>query len=311
MQFSTTTSTPLVSIVTPSFNQADYLEEAILSVLEQDYPNIEHIIVDGRSSDHTVDILRKYGGQIKWVSEPDNGQAEALNKGFKMATGTIIGWLNADDLYTESAVSTAIKTVNRYPDAFLFHGNGEYVDSIGRVTKRTGQNDTLEDILCINTIMSTSSFWRREVFERVGYLNEELHYVLDWEYWVRIGLDGMGIQHISGNALSRSREHSDAKTMLVKDKFYQERFRILDSIFNSPATPESIRSLRQRAYGGVYASGAYFYFRNGYLVKSFRSFVMALRSYPRIFLDFRKYFTFDNLVPLLRSFFDRSKMLST
>src|SRR3989338_5413748 len=111
------TPRPLVSIVTASYNQAQFIEETLRSVREQDYPNLEHIVIDGASTDGTVDVLRRYEGtyNMRWISEPDRGHADALCKGFRQATGDILAWLNSDDVYFPGAVTTAVETFRRHP----------------------------------------------------------------------------------------------------------------------------------------------------------------------------------------------------
>lgn len=123
---------PLVSIVTPSYNQGRYIEKTIRSVLNQDYPDLEYIVVDGGSTDHTLDILRKYEGRIRWVSERDGGQSEAVNKGFRMSRGEILGWLNSDDTYCPGAVRQAVTFLMEHPSVAMVYGDGYEIDEQGK-----------------------------------------------------------------------------------------------------------------------------------------------------------------------------------
>jgi len=295
-------SLPLVSIVTPSFNQAQFIEQAIQCVLSQDYPNIEHIVVDGASTDETVAILRKYDDKIHWISEPDNGQSEALNKGFQLAEGDIIGWLNADDLYMPYTVSLAVDYLQKYPEVSLVHGAGQYIDENGRVImSRRGGDFGLEKLIGINTIMSIATFFRREIFDSVGFLNEDLHYVMDWEYWIRIAMAGLKLKHIPDPVMALSREHSNAKTIQVKERFWQERFKVFETLFNSPDLPKDIKRLEKRAYSGVYASSAYFYLRYGQFGKSFSALQKSLKLYPSILFVYNPLFVIQNLIEIIRA----------
>lgn len=181
---------PLVSVVTPSYKQAQFIEENILSIKNQDYPNIEHIIMDGGSTDGTVDILKRYDNILTWVSEPDKGQSDAINKGFKMAKGEIIGWLNSDDAYTiPNAISTAVEALNRHPDIDLIYGHCLEINEKGDVTDM-GKSPEFSHYRLFNYldfIPQPTVFFRRTLFDKVGYLDESLHYGMDYDFWLRIG----------------------------------------------------------------------------------------------------------------------------
>ena len=149
--------------ITPSFNQAAYLEQTILSVLQQDHPRIEYIVIDGASTDTSVDIIRKYENKLSyWVSEKDHGQAEAINKGFTHATGEIVAWLNSDDYYLAGAVSSAVRIFEENPDVVLVYGNMLAVDEHGVTFNTLNYKQlTLEDLLCFQIIGQPAVFMRR------------------------------------------------------------------------------------------------------------------------------------------------------
>jgi len=180
---------PLASIVTPSFNRGRFIEEAILSIKNQNYPHIEHLIIDGGSTDGTLDVIRRYEGMynLRWVSEPDEGQADALNKGFRLARGEILGWLNADDTYQPEAVPSAVAWLQSHPAVDLVYGHSHYIDESGAVLyTNTTPPFSLERLLCSNIIPQTAMFFRRRIIEESGGVNPHLHYVMDWEFVLRI-----------------------------------------------------------------------------------------------------------------------------
>ena len=183
-------STPKVSIVTPSFNQAKFLPATLRSVCEQDYPHIEHIVVDGGSTDGTVDILRT-APRIRWVSEPDRGQVHAVNKGFAMATGDILAWLNSDDTMNPNTVSTAVAALQRSGVDLVF-GDVEIVDENGKPLKlvRGIPFDFRILLYGIDYIGQQTVFFRRELLQRAGALREEFDNSFDYELWLRFAGHG-------------------------------------------------------------------------------------------------------------------------
>ncbi|MCL5292010.1 MAG: glycosyltransferase [Actinobacteria bacterium] len=181
---------PLVSITTPSFNQGKFIEDTIKSVLEQDYPNIEYIVVDGGSTDNTLDILKRYEDRLIWISEPDEGQSDAINKGFKMAKGEIIAWLNSDDIYMPGAISTAVDFLVKRPDVVMVYGEGYTIDEHGENRGRFPATQKFNLWLLIHMwdyILQPTTFFRKEALFHVGLLNKDLHWCMDWDLWIRIG----------------------------------------------------------------------------------------------------------------------------
>lgn len=180
---------PRISIVTPSFNSVKYIEDTILSVLTQNYPNLEYIIIDGASTDGTVEIIKKYEKYLKyWVSEPDLGQSHAINKGFKQATGDILAWLNSDDLYLPNVLNSIFRIIeSNSPNIAL----GECIhleeksDQILTYGSSVGRSINLYDLIEYDFIIQPASFWTRETWNIVGPLKEDLHYAFDWEWFIR------------------------------------------------------------------------------------------------------------------------------
>lgn len=212
---------PLVSIVTPSYNQGDFIEETIRSVIAQDYPRIEHIVMDGGSTDKTLSILRKYEGRLEWSSGRDKGQTDALNKGFGKAKGEVFAWLNSDDIYYPGAVSKAVAAFRANPGAKMVYGNGNYIDTR---SGKIGEYPTLpfdyEELAESNYICQPSAFFTAEAFREAGGLDEGLDYVMDYDLWVRIcrGSRAVYIPELLG-AL---RIHPASKTTAQSVKTYEE-----------------------------------------------------------------------------------------
>ena len=204
---------PRISIVTPSLNQGAYIEANIKSVLNQEYPNFEHIIIDGGSTDGTIDILRKYDHVI-WVSEKDSGQSEAINKGFKRANGEILAWLNSDDCYEPNAFKTIAKELNRDEGKYFVFGDCNVIDGKGEIIgfikgKYKGQSSLIEywkDAY----IPQPAVFFYRDLLHEIGFLNESLHYAMDWDFWLRIS-EKYSLFYVN-KPLSNFRSHGKQKT---------------------------------------------------------------------------------------------------
>jgi glycosyltransferase involved in cell wall biosynthesis len=180
---------PLVSIVTPSFNQAKYLRDTIESVLNQDYPRIEYIVVDGGSNDGSREIIESYGERISsWISEPDSGQTDAVNKGFALARGEIFAWLNSDDTYLPDAVCIAVKYLQEHSEIGMMYGKAFYIDQDGEAIARYPARRTTYKGLKrgINTIPQQTMFFRSILWKIVGPLDPSFFYAMDYDLWVRI-----------------------------------------------------------------------------------------------------------------------------
>jgi glycosyltransferase involved in cell wall biosynthesis len=207
---------PKISIVTPSYNQGKFIAQTIDSVLNQKYPNLEYWVIDGGSTDNTVEILKSYGTQIQWVSEKDHGQTEAINKGFHLASGEIVAFLNSDDYYLPG---TLLKVADSFQktNCMWLTGNYHIVDEENQpiqawipIYKQFLQFFSSRFMLSItNYINQPSTFWRREAFEQVGYFNEDLQYVMDYDFWMRmIRKYPLKITH---DVFSSFRIHHDSK----------------------------------------------------------------------------------------------------
>ena len=218
---------PLVTIVTPSYNQAQYLEKTMLSVLNQDYPHMEYFVMDGGSTDGSVEIIEKHASKLAgWVSEKDKGQADAVNKGFALAKGDIVGWLNSDDLYYPGAISGAVKAFQDHPEASIVFSDVNSIDSHGNAFNRMTFGDwKLKDLMCFNIISQPGVFMRRVVLEEAGYLGLDYHYLLDVELWLRMAAVAEPF-YVPDVVWSAARMHDDAKNRAQALKFGPEAFRI-------------------------------------------------------------------------------------
>jgi len=231
---------PRISVVTPSFNQGEFIEQTIRSVLLQGYPDLEYIIVDGGSTDESVSVIEKYARHLSfWVSRPDRGQSHAINDGFRKATGEIMCWLNSDDFYMPGTLRVVAETLARKGGNVALVGHALRFHADGRPPyKLEGRYDDLRRLLRFwegYEMHQPSVFWRREVFEKVGYLDEAQHLILDFDYWVRIA------RHFAfvnvDRILSGTNYHAKAKTGDDYRKFHEELRRQSSRYWGSPLSP--------------------------------------------------------------------------
>jgi glycosyltransferase involved in cell wall biosynthesis len=187
--------TPKISIITPSFNQGQFIERTIKSILDQKYPNLEYIVMDGGSTDGTIDILKRYEGLLQWISEKDKGQANAINKGIARSTGDIIAYLNSDDVYEAGALSRVADHFSTRPGTLWLTGKCRIIDEQDREIRRpitAYKNFLLRHysyslLLVTNPVSQPATFWRRDAVKEFGLFDENEHLVMDYDYWLRIG----------------------------------------------------------------------------------------------------------------------------
>lgn len=222
------------SIVTPSFNQGEFLEQTLRSVASQEDIRFEHVIFDGGSTDNSVEILKNFGSGIRWVSERDKGQTDAVNKGISATTGEIIGWLNSDDIYYPNALKTVASYFSENPHVDVVYGMADHIDKID-VPFEEYPTDEWDFSRLRDTcfICQPALFFRRRVIEKIGYLNEDLTYCMDYEYWLRMGIAGVRFQYLRIK-LAGSRLYSDNKTLGARVKVHEE-----------------INSMQRRLFGSV------------------------------------------------------------
>lgn len=216
---------PLVSIVTPSYQQGRFLRQCIESVLTQDYPHIEYLVFDGGSTDDSRAILESYNHRFFWKSEPDGGQTNAINAGLRRAKGTILAYLNSDDILLPGAVSAVTDAWRRRPEVDVFYGRANHIDEAGKILGeyRTREFD-LESFKADCTICQPAAFWQRRVVERFGWFDEKFQTAMDYEYWQRIAANG-GVLARLDRFLACSRDYAATKTRTQRGKVYEEVFK--------------------------------------------------------------------------------------
>jgi glycosyltransferase involved in cell wall biosynthesis len=216
---------PLLSIVTPSYNQGPFLEAAIRSVLDQDYPRLEYLVIDGGSTDGSVDIIHNYADRLAWwVSERDRGQASAVNRGLARATGDIIGWLNSDDVYLPGCFDAVVDAFRRNPSVDVVYGDFDYIDRDGNLLlhKKEIPIDLSIMLFGRSHVCQPTVFLRRSVIECVGPLDERLHYSLDWDWFWRIGTAGHTFHQVR-RPLAGYRWQADSKSVSNRAAALHER----------------------------------------------------------------------------------------
>ncbi|HRJ57534.1 MAG TPA: glycosyltransferase family 2 protein [Anaerolineales bacterium] len=270
----------LVSIITPSFNQAKYLEQTIRSVLSQDHPHIEYIVMDGASTDGSVDTIEKYADELTyWESQKDNGQADAINKGFARASGDIIAWLNSDDFYLPGTVSAAVKIFDENPDVVLVYGNMLAVDENGATFNTlTYKQLTLEDLLCFQIIGQPAVFMRRSALQKTSGLDLSFHFLLDHLLWIQIAKHGR-ILHVD-QTWAAARYHAEAKNRAKAAEFGREAFRILDVVEKDQSLSPILSSIHRRARASAHRVDARYLLDGGLPAQALVAWMRALFIHP-------------------------------
>jgi len=218
---------PLVSIVTPSYNHRRFLEETILSVLNQDYTPLEYIIVDGGSSDGSQDIIQRYADRLAWwVSEPDLGQTDAINKGFARARGEVLAWLNSDDTYMPNTISEAVGYLQAHPEAGMVYGDANLVDEQGAVIGKFPAHQTDYQRLRRGYvhIPQQAAFFRAELWKQVGPLDPSFYFAMDYDLWVRLAR--ISALHYTPRLWANFRLHGGGKSVVADERCWPEMLRV-------------------------------------------------------------------------------------
>jgi glycosyltransferase involved in cell wall biosynthesis len=219
---------PLVSIVTPSFNQAPFLRRTIESVWGQDYPNLEYIIIDGGSTDGSLEIIEEYAGRLAyWESIPDKGQTDAINKGFARATGKYIAWLNSDDIYRPGAIAEAVAYLEGHPEVGMVYGDCDFIDAQDRVIGKfpAAQTDYRRLRQGYVHVPQQASFFRRDLWEKVGPLDPGFYFAMDYDLWVRLAGEAP-LVYLPARIWAGFRLHGEAKTVAADARCWPEMLRV-------------------------------------------------------------------------------------
>ena len=266
--------------MTPSYNQAKYLEQTIQSVLEQDYTRLEYLVVDGQSTDNSVEIIKRHADKLTWwVSEKDAGQGDAVNKGIARAKGDIIAWLNSDDYYLPGTLSAVVKVFEENPDVVMIYGDMLAVDESGQTINTLKFHQlSLQDLLCFQIIGQPSVFFRREAYEKAGGLDIIFHFLLDHHLWIRIAQQGK-ILHVS-QIWSAARYHAEAKNRAKAAEFGREAFRILAWVKSQPGLAEAITGVERRARASGHRVDARYLLDGGQPLSALKAWTRALFIHP-------------------------------
>ena len=270
---------PLISIVTPSLNQGNYIRATIDSILSQNYPNLEYWVIDGGSNDETLEILRSYGERIHWVSEADEGQSNAVNKGWLRAHGEILGWVNADDVLLPDALRRVVKSFDDEGTCAVVYGDCFYIDAQGKTLGEYLTHPYDYATLLVkaeNFIPQPATFVRQVAAKKVGLLDETLHYVMDFDFWLRLGVH-YDFCYLPV-PLAALRIHNATKTGTTIARFSPELERVYRRVFSFSELSANLRIQESLAWAYLYHRAASYSFWGGapahartYLKKSWQS----------------------------------------
>ena len=271
---------PVLSVVTPSFNQAPYLEETIRSVLLQGYPALEYVVIDGASRDGSADLIRKYEPWLAyWVSEADCGQSHAINRGFERTGGELLAWLNSDDVYEPQALARAAAFRRGHPQVHLLYGAAREIDAQGRqIRVHEPEEFDLAYLVMNSYIAQDAAFFSRAAWTAAGPLNESLHYALDYDLWLRMAAR-FAVSRIP-ELLSRRRMAAGTKTVEHPEAFWPEVIDSVTRFYDLPNLPARVLDVRAQALGLHCRRAAAHYMRAGRIAAGRDYLAMALQLTP-------------------------------
>jgi glycosyltransferase involved in cell wall biosynthesis len=252
---------PLVTVVTPAYNQAIFLRDTIESVLSQDYPNIELLVLNDGSTDNTEEILKEYTGRIKWETQKNMGQTPTINKGWSMTEGEIITWLNSDDTYLPGAVKGAVDYLLAHPETSVVFADSIFTEADGTPLNRTNPWTTFDYKNYVlsgkNNISQPSAFIRRNVLAKAGELEPFYYYCMDWDFWLRVGLH-FKIDHVDA-IWSTYRLHSESKTVSQLKRAAPELEYMYKKLFSRADLPKEVKAIEKKAMMNMYFTTASLY----------------------------------------------------
>ena len=277
------TKHPLVSIVTPSFNQVKYLEYTLLSVLEQDYPNLEYWVIDGASTDGSVRLIDRYTHRLTgWMSEKDHGQAEAINKGFRLVHGEIVAWLNSDDVYYPKAISRAVEAFDAHPQASFVFSDVDSINERGQVFHRMRYGRWgLRDLMQFKIIGQPGVFIRRSALDQAGLLDLDYHYLLDHHLWLRLAEVSEPF-YVKGAPFAQARLHAEAKNKAAAANFGPEAFKIARWLGEDRRFYPLSAKLHRQIWAGAYRLNGYYLTESGLHREGLSMFAQSFKRSPRI-----------------------------
>jgi len=285
------TTNPLVSIITPSYNHACFLENTIRSVLKQNYEPIEYILIDGASTDGSIEIINRYADRFSWwVSEPDEGQADAINKGLRQAKGEIVAWLNSDDLYMPYAISRAVNALQVNKELGMVFGDAITIDATGKpIKKLTFNNWSLTELIRFRIICQPTVFMRRMTLEKTGFLDPTYHYMLDHQLWIRIA-QLSPIHYLNGvqmpfNPMAAARHHPTSKNVAQAAEFGNEIMRMLEWIQSQSSLSSLLAQNPNRVRGGAYRLNARYLLDGDLPWEALKSYSRAFMAWPEFVLQ--------------------------
>lgn len=269
---------PLVSIVTPSYNQAKYLEKTITSVIDQDYPSLEYLVVDGKSTDGSQAIIKKFEKHIDWwVSEADTGQAEAINKGLSRAKGKIVAWLNSDDYYLPGAISKVVAAFTENPQVAFVYGDVMALNAAGDAINHMRYRPmTLADLMKFNIIGQSSVFINRSLLEQTGFLDLSYQYLLDHHLWLRLAKKA-AIFYLP-ELLSAAHFHPQSKNVARAAEFGQEAYRIVVWMRENPSLKEIFEQNQAQILAGAHRINARYLLDGGQPWPAFVAYMKCMKN---------------------------------
>lgn len=290
---------PLVSIITPSYNQEAFLERTIRSVLEQDYPNVEYWVIDGGSADNSLEIIKKYEHRLAgWISEKDQGQADAINKGFSKANGEIIAWLNSDDLYRPGAIRSAVQALQNNPQCGFVFSDVDSIDPEDKVFNRMAYGDwTLSDLMTFHIIGQSAVFMRRNILNKAGCLDLDYHYLLDHHLWLRMGLIA-GMKYVPGQSWAAARIHPDAKNVVNTLGFGEEAYRLVKWMEIDGRFEPDYSKMKRKIWAGAHRLNAFYLLDGNYAKLALKAYGKGFWQHPSTMLKDWRRILFALLSPL-------------
>lgn len=277
---------PRITVVTPSFNQGQFLEETIRSVLMQRYPNLEYIVMDGGSRDASTDVIKHYASWLTyWQSEKDGGQADAITKGFARGTGGILAWLNSDDLYRPGALFAVAECFRADPGLGVAYGSCETIDAVSRCQAIHVPPDfSIVELLKNNFVAQPATFFSKSLWQAIGF-NVRRHYAFDYELWIRAAAQGYRFRRVLGPPWAGFRVWEQSKSETSYEKFIQETTAIATEMFDGGSVPTDLRLLRGLALANGWRFAALGYWRSGQGAQARHCVKEIVRLWPKSCLE--------------------------